>query len=247
MEADAEALPFADAAFDVVMSCVGVMFAPHHQQAADELVRVCRPGGTIGLLNWTPAGLHRAAVRHDEARTRRHRRPARSRRRCGATRSTSRALFGDRVERPLRAPDRRDTRPFRGRRRRCATTTRPTTARPSPSTAPSPATPARTADSTATSPACSPATTTARPVPRPAAGSRVPARHRPEELTRPLNEDSTQRRTPCPGRSSTAAHAERHRLHPDHRRRAARGRSTPPPCTPSRCTATPTVRSCGPC
>jgi ubiquinone/menaquinone biosynthesis C-methylase UbiE len=55
-EADAEALPFADAAFDVVMSCVGVMFAPHHQQAADELVRVCRPGGTIGLLNWTPDG-----------------------------------------------------------------------------------------------------------------------------------------------------------------------------------------------
>jgi SAM-dependent methyltransferase len=55
-EADAEALPFADAAFDVVMSCVGVMFAPHHQQAADELVRVCRPGGTIGLLSWTPDG-----------------------------------------------------------------------------------------------------------------------------------------------------------------------------------------------
>ena len=55
-EADAEALPFADAAFDVVMSCVGVMFAPHHQRAADELVRVCRPGGTIGLLNWTPGG-----------------------------------------------------------------------------------------------------------------------------------------------------------------------------------------------
>lgn len=55
-QADAEALPFADAAFDVVMSCVGVMFAPHHQQAADELVRVCRPGGTIGLLNWTPGG-----------------------------------------------------------------------------------------------------------------------------------------------------------------------------------------------
>ena len=55
-EADAEALPFADAAFDVVMSCVGVMFAPRHQHAADELVRVCRPGGTIGLLNWTPDG-----------------------------------------------------------------------------------------------------------------------------------------------------------------------------------------------
>lgn len=55
-EGDAESLPFADAEFDVVMSCVGVMFAPHHQSAADELVRVCRPGGTIGLLNWTPEG-----------------------------------------------------------------------------------------------------------------------------------------------------------------------------------------------
>ncbi|MCL2535300.1 MAG: class I SAM-dependent methyltransferase [Nocardiaceae bacterium] len=54
--ADAEALPFGDAEFDVVMSCVGVMFAPHHQKSADELVRVCKPGGTIGLLNWTPAG-----------------------------------------------------------------------------------------------------------------------------------------------------------------------------------------------
>ncbi|MFE0674129.1 class I SAM-dependent methyltransferase [Streptomyces sp. NPDC058867] len=55
-EADAESLPFDDAAFDTVMSCVGVMFAPHHQVAADELVRVCRPGGTIGLLSWTPEG-----------------------------------------------------------------------------------------------------------------------------------------------------------------------------------------------
>ncbi|MEV5102437.1 class I SAM-dependent methyltransferase [Streptomyces massasporeus] len=55
-EADAEALPFGDAEFDTVLSCVGVMFAPHHQQAAGELVRVCRPGGTIGLLNWTPQG-----------------------------------------------------------------------------------------------------------------------------------------------------------------------------------------------
>lgn len=56
VEADAEAMPFADNGFDVVTSCVGVMFAPHHQMAADELVRVCRPGGTIGLLNWTPSG-----------------------------------------------------------------------------------------------------------------------------------------------------------------------------------------------
>lgn len=56
VEADAEALPFADDSFDVVMSCVGVMFAPHHQAAADELVRVVRPGGTIGLISWTPEG-----------------------------------------------------------------------------------------------------------------------------------------------------------------------------------------------
>lgn len=55
-EADAEALPFDEAEFDVVMSCVGVMFAPHHQASADELVRVCRPGGQIGLLSWTPGG-----------------------------------------------------------------------------------------------------------------------------------------------------------------------------------------------
>ncbi|GAA1401131.1 class I SAM-dependent methyltransferase [Catellatospora coxensis] len=55
-QADAEALPYADGEFDVVMSSVGVMFAPHHQEAADELVRVCRPGGTIALANWTPQG-----------------------------------------------------------------------------------------------------------------------------------------------------------------------------------------------
>jgi SAM-dependent methyltransferase len=55
-EADAEALPFADDEFDTVLSCLGVMFAPHHQAGADELVRVTRPGGTIGLLNWTPEG-----------------------------------------------------------------------------------------------------------------------------------------------------------------------------------------------
>ena len=54
--ADAEALPFADASFDAVLSTVGVMFAPHHQAAADELVRVCRPGGRIGLISWTPSG-----------------------------------------------------------------------------------------------------------------------------------------------------------------------------------------------
>ena len=54
--ADAEALPYEDAEFDVVLSAIGVMFAPHHQQAADELVRVSRPGGTIAVLSWTPEG-----------------------------------------------------------------------------------------------------------------------------------------------------------------------------------------------
>ncbi|MDQ3659486.1 MAG: class I SAM-dependent methyltransferase [Actinomycetota bacterium] len=56
-EADAEALPFADSEFDVVMSCVGAMLAPHHDLVADELTRVCRPGGTIGMINWTPEGM----------------------------------------------------------------------------------------------------------------------------------------------------------------------------------------------
>lgn len=54
--ADAEALPFATASFDVVMSSVGIMFAPHHAAAAAEAVHVCRPGGTIAVLNWTPSG-----------------------------------------------------------------------------------------------------------------------------------------------------------------------------------------------
>jgi SAM-dependent methyltransferase len=55
-EADAERLGFPDDGFDVVLSCVGVMFAPFHQPVADELVRVTRPGGRIGLINWTPEG-----------------------------------------------------------------------------------------------------------------------------------------------------------------------------------------------
>ena len=63
VEADAERLPFEDASYDVVMSSIGVMFAPHHQDAADELVRVCRPGGTIGLLSWTPEGMLGALFR----------------------------------------------------------------------------------------------------------------------------------------------------------------------------------------
>ena len=55
-EADAEALPFGDGSFDVVLSSFGVMFAPNHVRAAGELVRVCRSGGRIGLANWTPRG-----------------------------------------------------------------------------------------------------------------------------------------------------------------------------------------------
>jgi SAM-dependent methyltransferase len=56
VQGDAEALPFPDAAFDVVLSAFGVQFAPRHQVAAHELARVCRPGGRIGLVNWTPEG-----------------------------------------------------------------------------------------------------------------------------------------------------------------------------------------------
>jgi len=55
-EADAEALPIADDSVDVVLSTFGVMFAPNQDQAAAEMRRVCRPGGRIGLANWTPEG-----------------------------------------------------------------------------------------------------------------------------------------------------------------------------------------------
>ena len=61
--ADAENLPFEDASFDVVMSSIGAMFAPHHEAVADELVRVCHPGGTIAMLNWTPEGMIGALFR----------------------------------------------------------------------------------------------------------------------------------------------------------------------------------------
>jgi SAM-dependent methyltransferase len=63
VEADAEHLPFPDQSFDVVMSSIGAMFAPHHRDVADELVRVCRPGGTVGLLSWTPEGMIGALFR----------------------------------------------------------------------------------------------------------------------------------------------------------------------------------------
>jgi SAM-dependent methyltransferase len=55
-EADAEALPFPDASFDVVLSTFGVMFTPNQERAAEEMLRACRRGGRIGLANWTPSG-----------------------------------------------------------------------------------------------------------------------------------------------------------------------------------------------
>jgi ubiquinone/menaquinone biosynthesis C-methylase UbiE len=57
VEGDAEALPFGDGEFDVVTSSLGAIFPPNHQAVADELLRVCRPGGTIAMINFTPDGL----------------------------------------------------------------------------------------------------------------------------------------------------------------------------------------------
>ena len=56
-EADAESLPFPDRSFDVVTSCVGAIFAPGHAAVANEMLRVCRPGGVIGMINFKPEGL----------------------------------------------------------------------------------------------------------------------------------------------------------------------------------------------
>jgi SAM-dependent methyltransferase len=56
VEGDAQEMPFEDESFDAVLSTFGVMFAPDHQRAADELLRVCRPAGRIGLGNWVPDG-----------------------------------------------------------------------------------------------------------------------------------------------------------------------------------------------
>ncbi len=56
VEGDAENLPFDDASFDVVLSSFGAMFAPNQQRTADELLRVCKPGGRIGMANWVPDG-----------------------------------------------------------------------------------------------------------------------------------------------------------------------------------------------
>ena len=88
VEGDAASLPFADGEFDVVTSSVGAIFAPDHQAVADEMLRVCRPGGTIGMINFTPEGVAarvlRAARPLRAAACRRERcRPS-----CGAARRT---------------------------------------------------------------------------------------------------------------------------------------------------------------
>lgn len=85
---DAEALPFEDGSFDRVLSVFGVQFAPRHQVVAQELTRVCGPGGAIGLVNWTPDGLIGRMFGSSPA-TCRPRPGSPLRRPCGAARSTS--------------------------------------------------------------------------------------------------------------------------------------------------------------
>jgi SAM-dependent methyltransferase len=84
-EADAEDLPFPDASFDVVLSTCGAMFAPDQEQTASELLRVCRPGGRIGMVNWTPIATSGSCSGPSAATCRR--RPGCGRRCSGAARS----------------------------------------------------------------------------------------------------------------------------------------------------------------
>ena len=89
VEADAQELPFADASFDRVISTFGAMFAPDHRRAAAELVRVCRPGGTIGMATWAIDGFSGRALQAEfDVHAAGARRPP-SCRCCGASRSTS--------------------------------------------------------------------------------------------------------------------------------------------------------------
>jgi ubiquinone/menaquinone biosynthesis C-methylase UbiE len=82
MDGDAEALPVGDDEFDVVTSSFGAMFAPDHQAVANQFLRVCRPGGTIGILNFTPESLA-ADLFAVLAPYARRRRPMRCLRYCG--------------------------------------------------------------------------------------------------------------------------------------------------------------------
>ena len=63
IEGDAESLPFPDGTFDTVLSTFGIMFAPNHHKAAAEMLRLCRPGGTLGLASWSPDGVFGASGR----------------------------------------------------------------------------------------------------------------------------------------------------------------------------------------
>ncbi len=87
--ADAEALPFADASFDAALSTFGVMFAPDHRRAASEMLRVLRPGGRIGMANWTPDGfvgqLFKTIGKYVPPRQAWRRRPAGAKKRMCAT------------------------------------------------------------------------------------------------------------------------------------------------------------------
>lgn len=97
VEGDAEALPFEDAGFDVVTSCLGAMFAPDHARVADELLRVCRPGGTVGMINFTAEGnggeFFRVAARHAPSP------PGAASPLDWGSEERVRELFGERVER----------------------------------------------------------------------------------------------------------------------------------------------------
>jgi SAM-dependent methyltransferase len=91
VEGDAEQLAFPDGSFDTILSCLGVMFTPDQERAAAELLRVCRPGGTIALANWTPSSfigeLFRTVARHVPP-------PGSGRRYCGDGGAPRRALRG---------------------------------------------------------------------------------------------------------------------------------------------------------
>ena len=148
-EADAEALPYDDASFDAVISCVGVMFAPHHQAAADELLRVSRPGAKIGLLSWTPEGF----IGQMFATMKPYAPPPPP----GAqppplwgSEDHVRELFGDRVEDVVATKRRLHVDRF-ARPASSASSSRRATARRSRSTRPTPRTPSAARPSTATS------------------------------------------------------------------------------------------------
>ena len=115
VEADAENLPFDDESFDVVMSSIGAMFAPHHQEVADEMVRVCKPGGTIAHAQLDARGDDRRAVQDDGPV-----RAAASARRAAAAAVGRGGPPQGAVRRPRRVDDARARRPRHHRVREAA-------------------------------------------------------------------------------------------------------------------------------